>query len=70
MEFRWAALIALWTLLSGPVFDSHRPAPNPISTHKRPFNRRTSSSNLNHFLVCDGGRASQCGSRNEFSAAC
>jgi len=22
MEFRWVALITLWTLLAGPVFDS------------------------------------------------
>ena len=28
MEFRWVALIALWTLLSGPVFDM---------PHKRPY---------------------------------
>jgi hypothetical protein len=30
MEFRWVALIALWTLLSGPVFDTPSgPAPGP-----------------------------------------
>ena len=27
MEFRWVMLITLWTLLSGPVFDSAGPAP-------------------------------------------
>jgi hypothetical protein len=29
MEFRWAALIALWTMLSGPVFG---PTLNPNGT--------------------------------------
>jgi hypothetical protein len=28
MEFRWAALIALWTFLSGPIFGG-APAPAP-----------------------------------------
>lgn len=23
MEFRWVALIALWTLLTGPIFGGH-----------------------------------------------
>jgi hypothetical protein len=27
MEFRWVVIIALWTLLSAPVFDSGSPAP-------------------------------------------
>ena len=26
MEFRWAMLIALWTLLAGPAFDSSGPS--------------------------------------------
>lgn len=29
MEFRWVALIALWTLLSGPIF--HTAAPRMAS---------------------------------------
>ncbi|HWY88314.1 MAG TPA: hypothetical protein VNX28_16500 [Gemmataceae bacterium] len=28
MEFRWVALITLWTLLAGPVFDS------PLNAYK------------------------------------
>jgi len=27
MEFRWAAVIALWTLLSGPIFSTPPAAP-------------------------------------------
>jgi hypothetical protein len=26
MEFRWAMIIALWTLLAGPAFDSSGPS--------------------------------------------
>jgi hypothetical protein len=38
MEFRWIAFIALWTLLSGPVFDmpNHRSGPsaeNSVAAH-------------------------------------
>lgn len=29
MEFRWLALIALWTLVSGPIFYSANPARAP-----------------------------------------
>jgi hypothetical protein len=28
MEFRWAVLIALWTLLAGPAFDASSPSAN------------------------------------------
>ena len=31
MEFRWVALIALWTLLSGPIFS----APSGPSSHSK-----------------------------------
>jgi len=30
MEFRWTALIALWTLLSGPIFGGHSVAPAKV----------------------------------------
>lgn len=29
MEFRWIALITLWTLLAGPMFDVPLKAPRP-----------------------------------------
>jgi hypothetical protein len=31
MEFRWIALIALWTLLSGPAFNMSRVDPRPAA---------------------------------------
>ncbi|MFO0969130.1 MAG: hypothetical protein U0793_26545 [Gemmataceae bacterium] len=41
MEFRWIAIIALWTLLAGPMFDSRLGMPKSqqsqtnAATHKR-----------------------------------
>lgn len=40
MEFRWAAAIALWTILSGPVFEMPRwpsspPTPHQVSATER-----------------------------------
>ena len=32
MEFRWVALIALWTLLSGPIFHTNIGPRTPHST--------------------------------------
>ena len=67
MQFRWAAAIALWTLLAGPVFDSHRPNGNPVSSRKNP---QRISSLINHCLAGDDGRlASRCESGSVFSAA-
>jgi hypothetical protein len=31
MEFRWVAIITLWTLLAGPIFDSPLASPSPRS---------------------------------------
>src|SRR5262249_44629255 len=50
MQFRWAAAIALWTLLAGPVFDSNRPNTNPVSNQKKATPRQTSSL-INHYLA-------------------
>ncbi len=49
MEFRWVAIITLWTMLSGPVFaavsdyeqasraDTHKVRPSQVTvTHARP----------------------------------
>lgn len=33
MEFRWAALMALWSMLSGPMFSSPIPPPVPVQRH-------------------------------------
>jgi hypothetical protein len=33
MEFRWVALITLWTLLSGPIFGT---STGPASTARKP----------------------------------
>jgi hypothetical protein len=37
MEFRWVAAIALWTILSGPVFNGkgslYAPSPDRASAH-------------------------------------
>jgi hypothetical protein len=35
MEFRWVAVLALWTLLSGPIFD------RPGSSSSKPDRTRT-----------------------------
>jgi hypothetical protein len=34
MEFRWIAIIALWTLLSGPIF--HATRDQPRASHPSP----------------------------------
>ena len=39
MEFRWIAVLALWTLLSGPILT--QPSPQPLTAGQRP---ETSSS--------------------------
>jgi len=30
MEFRWIAVLALWTLLSGPILSQPSPQPLPV----------------------------------------
>ncbi len=36
MEFRWVAAIALWTMLSGPIFVQVRPTCSPQSAPAKP----------------------------------
>lgn len=33
IEFRWIALIALWTMLIGPILDQAAPTPRGPSSH-------------------------------------
>jgi hypothetical protein len=40
MEFRWIAVVSLWTLLIGPVFDASG-ARGPATSHRLSLGKRT-----------------------------